>query len=350
MKIKSKLLLLPIILLLPFAICSASLQNKTITAWLAYWDIKNSMQNLRINFFGKIDEIGLFFYALDKDGNIINTCKDQIEYKQTIEIVNGMILNAMPTITNDVTYSKNEKKIKNPQIIHQILSDNALRKKHIQQIMEIIKETKASGVDIDYEELDIADKDIFTQFIKELAALLHDEDKTLSVTVMQKTENHQRSGAGSLDWKEIARYADKMVIMCYGYSSKITKPGPVCPSLWLIDIIKFAKTQIPLDKLCIALPSYGFDWSKEKTNTINYQTAKSLLEKHSVKLNWDNKSSTPYFVYNDGGIKHTVWFENKKSISEKIQIIRKFKIKHIAFWHLGFLDPSFSDPLELFLE
>jgi len=342
--------LLSAIIILSFTLGFATIQNKNISAWLTYWDIKNSISVLTNNFSDKINEVNLFFYALDKDGNIINTAKEQEEYKRVVDMLGRLDIKIVPTITNDIIYSKTEKKLKDPKPINRILNDWALRQKHIQQIIEIIEEINASGVDIDYERIDIKDKDIFNQFIKELSVLLHGKNKTLNVTVQQKTEDHQRSGAGALDWKEISKYANRITIMCYNYSSKITKPGPICPYLWLEDIIEFAKTQIPIEKISIALALHGYDWSKDEINSLDLKRANSLIDEYNAELKWHRESQAPYFSYNKNGIKHTVWFENEKSIEKKLRIIRKYRIQHLGFWHLGILSPSLSKPLKSFLK
>ncbi len=340
------LFLLGIFTLFSFTFNYEKNQKKTISAWAPYWDIKNSVINLQNCFLDKIDEISPFFFVLDKDANIINASKNPQEYKQLVEILRQVNIKIIPAITNDVFYSKTEKKIKDPKIITQILNNSELRQKHIQQILEIAKEIDADGIDIDYENLYAQDKEIFNQFIKELSELLHSDNKILIVTVTQKTEDHQRNGAGAVDWQEISKYADKIMIMCYNYSSKTSKPGPICPTFWLNDIIKFAKSQIPLEKIGIALGFYGYDWSKKETLTLNLRKAKSLIETNRVKLNWDKKSQSPYFIYYKNDVEHKAWFENEKSISQKLKIIEKHKIKNIGIWHLGILDSPFLESFQ----
>lgn len=353
MKNKSKfsfLFLLPIaVTLATFAFGFASTKKNTISAWLVYWDTTHSFKNLKDNFMARIGEINPFVYVFDKDANIINACKNPTEYRQIIEVCNsGLGIKVIPTITNDVVSPDTENKSKDPAVIQHILNDRELRKKHIQQIRDIAKEDYIDGIDIDYENIDIADRNLFSQFISELSEELHRQNKMLNVTVQQKTEDHLRSGAGSIDWREISRYADKITIMCYGYSSKSSKPGPICPFYWLKKIIEFAVSQIPRDKICIALAFHGYDWSKETTNSLNFKIASQLIKKYAAKLRWDKKSRSPYFLYYDENkIKHQVWFENKKSILEKIKIIKKNKIQHIALWHLGILDPDLRQVIYL---
>ncbi|MDD5006252.1 MAG: glycosyl hydrolase family 18 protein [Candidatus Omnitrophica bacterium] len=350
MRTYNKLILAVLIIFisLPFFCGYASLQNKTISAWLAYWDIKNGMWQLKNNFLDKIDEVALFFYALDKDGNIVNIAKDPGECRQVIDTLHQLGIKAIPAVTNDVIYSASEKKIKEPQILHDILSDENSRQKHIQRLMEIIKETNADGIDIDYENMYTEDNELFALFIRELADTLHGENKTLIVTVQQKIEDHRKSWAGTVNWRQIAKYADRVTIMCYNYSSKVSRPGPICPAFWLIDIIEFAKSQIPLEKISIALGFYGYDWSKGEANTVNFRQAKALAESNNTKINWDKKSQSPYFSYSKDGAGHVVWFENEQSMAKKIQILRKYKIQSISLWHMGLLDPVFLEDITSF--
>lgn len=350
-KTKNKILLFLFlaIALSPSALSFESLGKKTISVWLPYWDNKSIYQIFETKLLGKIEEVNLFSYALDKEANIINASKDKAQYQKVIKILDNSNIRIIPTITNDIILKGSQNKLKDPAIMHRILSDKQLRKRHIQQIISIVKEAGAEGVDIDYENININDKAAFSQFIKELAGIIHSQNKTLNVTVQQKTEDHQRSGPGAIDWREISKYADMITIMCYNYSSKISRPGPICPTFWLKDIIKFARSQIPVKKIRIALPLHGYDWSKKKTNSVSFKTAGKLIDKFKAKLKWDRESQTPYFSYYEKRIKHDVWFENNKSISAKIKLIKRYKIQHIAFWHLGILDPSISKSLELFL-
>ncbi|MFC1709078.1 glycosyl hydrolase family 18 protein [Candidatus Omnitrophota bacterium] len=343
-------LLFSILILLPFILGYAPLQTKTIRAWVAHWDAQNSLDYFKNNFPDKIDELNLFFYCLDKDGNVVNAIVEEEEYVQVIKSLRDLKTDISVTITNDVIYSKTVRTLKDPDIIHRILNDEVLRKRHIQQITNIANGINAAGVDINYEKIYIEDKNKFSQFIKELSFVLHSQNKALSVTVHQKTKDHQRSGPGAIDWKEISGYADQIIIMCYNYSSKASKPGPNCPPFWLGEIIKFAKSQIASEKICIALGLYGYDWSDESVNSVNFSKVVDLLKQYPAVLKWDNKSQTPYFKYSQGSVQHEVWFENQRSIAKKIELIKKYDIDHIAIWHLGIMDASLFEPIESFLE
>lgn len=339
-----------LLLFLPLISGYTYLQSKTVDIWFTYWDVSNSLNNLKNIHKDKINGINLFFYSLDKDGNIINALLEPDEYKQILSTIQKLEVKIVPTLTNDIIYSKTNTILKDPDIISKILNDSTLRKKHIQQIMEIAKGINADGIDIDYEQMYAKDRDKFSQFIKELSGVLHDQNMTLSVTVQQKTEDHQRQGAGAIDWQEISNYADQIIIMCYNYSSKTSKPGSICPLFWLKDIIKFAKSQVPSEKICIALGLYGYDWSNKDCNSVNFKKVVELVKENSAVLFWDRESQSPYFSYSKSGLQHEVWFENQESILKKIKLIKRHNINHTAIWHLGLVESSLFEPFESFLE
>ena len=63
------------------------------------------------------------------------------------------------------------------------------------------------------------------------------------------------------------------------------------------------------------------------------------LKKYNPKIVWDANAKTNYFSYRDGSINHTVWYENNRSVSEKISLFNDIGIENIAFWPLGDEDP-----------
>jgi len=330
---------------LPCVIGWSALNTMTLTTWLTYWKLPGSVALLKEHFGNTFDAINPFFYAFDENGAIINACKDKDAATKTLNTLFFLPSEIIPTITNDIIGPR-QTKIKDPAIVHRLLSSAVSRQRHIEEIIGLIEELDASGVDIDYEDIDAHDRDLFSLFIEELAQALRKQNKKLYVTVQQKTKDHRRSGAGAVDWQAIARHADRIIIMCYNYSSRLGKPGPLCPPHWLKDIISFARTQIPKEKICIALPLHGYDWSAKKANSVNFKSAQALITAHKATLNWDWYSASPNFHYTENGVRHEVWFENPESLNEKIKILKRAGILHVAIWHLGLLDPAFLPSLE----
>jgi len=55
----------------------------------------------------------------------------------------------------------------------------------------------------------------------------------------------------------------------------------------------------------------------------------------------------PYFTYQDNsGTMHTVWFEDKESLLEKVELAKRKSIKGIYFWRLNGEENSFWQDLK----
>ena len=253
----------------------------------------------------------------------------------------------IPTIVNDrISADGKAKRLKDADIIHNILITGAKRKKHIKNILSLIESYGYDGIDIDYENLYFKDRELFTDFIQELSAALHLKGKILTVTVGQKREESAKDGPSAIDWAAIAQFADSIKIMCYNFSSPLSGPGPIAPPAWVEDIVVFSKKYIPAQKLTIAIALHGFDWSEQKSRSISFDTAKETALIYKSDIAWDEASSTPHFAYFENGKRHEVWFEDKRSVSDKLNILKKHGIRNLAFWRLGGEDKDIYELLE----
>ncbi|HEX3043977.1 MAG TPA: glycosyl hydrolase family 18 protein [Bacillota bacterium] len=260
-------------------------------------------------------------------------------------------------------------------VIGQIIQDAELRKKHVQEIVDLVKTEDYDGIDIDYENLVFNDRPAFSAFIAELGQALHQEEKQLSVTVYAKTSGAATwTGPGAQDWAALASSVDSLKVMVYDYHWAAFRPGPISPLDWLEAILKYADT-IPeaRGKIVIGLPFYGLDWAgvwqggvwngstaKEKT----YQDAMNLLSQFSgTDLNRNDadhssnqicgaysKNAELHFQYQNSGVQHTVYYQDSETLRRRLEIIGQYPqlIKGVTFWRLGGEDPQSWDELKKF--
>lgn len=307
----------------------------TLTSWLVPWDEKRSIQSFKENC-KAFQTINLFYYNFDETGTIQNYNRETTKSPEFLELIRKNGIKVFATLVNDLVSKDTKTRIlKDPNIIHQILSNPHKRNKHIQEIINLAKEENLAGIDLDYENLYYKDSPLFTAFIKKLSTLLHKNNKLLTITVQPKTSQKNNDGPGAINWQEINLFADKIIIMCYNFSSKKSKPGPISPPFWLEKIIRFAKRNISLNKIILAFPLHGFDWTNETAEQITFQKAKQLENDYQVSPIWHNDKASCSFTYTLNDKKHEVWFEEKRSLSKKLNILRKHGLYAIALWRLG---------------
>jgi spore germination protein len=103
-------------------------------------------------------------------------------------------------------------------------------------------------------------------------------------------------------------------------------------------VVTFAKTIIPPGKLIIGIPLYGYDWTKNKKEAkpLTFSQIAALIEEQGASVSYESQFRSPYFTYQDeSGREHQVWFENQKSLAEKIDYVGQAGLDQICFWRLG---------------
>ena len=224
-----------------------------------------------------------------------------------------------------------------------VLTDPATRNTAIKNIVTIVTENDYDGVNIDFELLPGKNRDDLTVFIRDLSKQLRAQKKMISVSVMPKLDGLEDIGA-AYDYGALGQLTDYVTIMTYDKHGGSTDPGSVSPYKWVEKNIKEALKYIPANKLVVCIGAYGYDWPVPKvaeTKYIGMREAQQRAAAHKATIKWDDDSQSAYFFYWDGGVKHEVWFENGYSITRKVALAKKYNIRGVAVWRIGFEDKQY---------
>jgi spore germination protein len=205
-------------------------------------------------------------------------------------------------------------------------------------IAQLVIAQAFDGIDIDYERIPTSSRDNFTAFLTTLSQKLRAANKKLSVTVYAKTsERDNWNGPGGEDWPAIGGIADSVKIMAYDYSYAGGPAGPIAPLDWIDRVATYAQSVIPSQKIMIALPWYGYDWSTGATRSLTYASAIQLAQITGSVISHD-VNGEPTFTYSG----HTVYFQDAASYAKKVQLLkeRHSSIAGFAAWSVGVEDPA----------
>ncbi len=236
-----------------------------------------------------------------------------------------------------------------PTPVSTMLHDPARRAAHINTLVNEVLAYGYDGVDVDYESLNgSADRDAFSLFVEELAAALHAHGKLLSIAVHPKTgEPGSWDGPQAQDWARIGAAADRFRVMTYGYHWGTSGPGPIAPLWWMEDVMDFATSTVPPNRVYVGLHFYGHDWVGGSSSSLTWESAQSLITAHGATPQWRGTEtwgrtvSEPWFTYTDGaGQSHEVWYADEASIAARLGLVRKYGLGGIAVWRLGGEDPA----------
>lgn len=218
-----------------------------------------------------------------------------------------------------------------------ILNDYAKREELIEKIVNLAVKYKVDGINVDFENMNMADKDVYSRFIIELAPRLREYGIVTSVDVTAPDGSENWSLC--FDRDVLADAADYLVFMAYdqhGISS--TKAGTVAGYDWVeANIKKFlGQEAVKKEKIIMAMPLYTRLWKtdsagKVSSTVVNMNQVGNKLP-DNVEKKWDENTKQYYVEYETNGIKYQMWIEDEKSIEEKLNLINQYELAGGAFW------------------
>lgn len=229
----------------------------------------------------------------------------------------------------------------NNTLIHSVVQNPAYKETLIQQLLSVISQKGYRGVDIDFEFILASDRDAFTTFVLDTTNALHAQGYTLSVALAPKTSATQQ---GLLyegkDYGALGGIADSVLLMTYEWGYKYGPNMAVAPLNQVRRVVEYAVTEIPVAKICLGIPNYGYDWplpfirGVTEAVTIGNVEAVQIAVQNDTTIFFDETAMSPFFQYYEGQVQHEVWFEDVRSIQAKFDLIREFRLRGAGYWQL----------------
>ncbi|WP_297021899.1 glycosyl hydrolase family 18 protein [uncultured Dialister sp.] len=196
------------------------------------------------------------------------------------------------------------------------------------------------GYNMDFENMDPKDKDLYTAFMKKLSAPLHDNGMKLTADI---TVYNAGSPTWSLcyDRTALSEYCDYEIIMGYDETPRTSKyAGSVSSYSWLDKNIPVLTAMVPPEKLILGLPFYTRVYSGNPgymtSKTLAMKDEDSLLRKTHAKPVWQPDARQYTLTWRERGILHRVYLEEEKSLAAKVELLSKYHLAGLAFWRHGF--------------
>jgi spore germination protein YaaH len=320
---------------------TAGVPTPALGGWITYWALDPGLRSARASK-GQLKDVFLFALHLDAVGNPVAARPDKA-WLQAVAELHGLNATVWLTVVNDRQDKGGRIVLKDTALMHELLSDPVRRRRHIADLVAQCGKFRADGLDIDYENMDLADRELFSLFIAELADALHTKRLSLSVTVQPKLRESRSVGPGAADWAAIGKVADRLQIMLYNLHNTRTKPGPVCTSSWIEQVLAFAATQCDKAKIVPVLKVSGFQWGPKPREVAFRDLAAPRQALTSQPLR-DPDGQSPYVVFDVDGKSHTAYYEDALSLKAKLAFLNDLGYPKAVLWSLGPEDPAFWEP------
>lgn len=121
---------------------------------------------------------------------------------------------------------------------------------------------------------------------------------------------------------------------------------PVSPIPSIRAVLDYAVTRIPREKIYLGISNYGYNWTlpfvpgKSKADSISTYEALEIAVRNNAVIQYDSDAEAPFFVYNEFGVNHIVWFEDARSINAKLGLVNEYRFHGALYWNLMRANPQ----------
>lgn len=225
-----------------------------------------------------------------------------------------------------------------------LLHNHPLQKRFIRKLVEIARNESLLGFQLDFENIAPDDINLYTRFVHDAAREFHRDGRLLSVAVVPRfLDSVPGQWAAAYDYPGLASAADFLTLMAYDNSGRLGPPGPIAGYDWVKSALDYAVSHVPPYKLLLGIALYGREWTNNgrsiEARTMPYPRTRALLNRLSLTPQWDERQRSPWFEYRTEGTVRSVWYENARSIQEKLRLLERYRLRGFAAWRLGMEDP-----------
>lgn len=229
----------------------------------------------------------------------------------------------------------------NNALIHSIVNSPDATARLIGELTVQMETRGFAGVDIDFEYVLSEDRIPFAEFVRKVRNAMTPLGCITSVALAPKISDTQEGLLyGGKDYALLGDAADYVLLMTYEWGYTYGPPMAVAPLDKVRQVVEYALTRIPAEKINLGIPNYGYDWplpyerGVTKARTLGNIEARQLAISQGVPIEFDGPGQSPHFTYTSDGILHEVWFEDVRSIHAKYGLIREYDLRGMSVWQI----------------
>lgn len=273
----------------------------------------------------------IFSYGFTPEGELI-----PVDDSQLIEMAldyNVRPILVLTPLTREGTFDSD--------MVSLIVNDTDLQNKVINNLLRTMRAKGYSGADVDFEFIKAQDRDAYSTFINRLTKALNAEGYTLSVALAPKTSAEQEGVVyEGIDYGALGSAANSVLLMTYEWGYTFGPPMAVAPINKVREVLDYAITEIPSEKIDMGIPNYGYDWAlpfirgESMADSISNVEAVQIAIENNAPIQYDEEAASPFIEYDRDGVSHIVWFEDVRSIKEKLELVNEYGFRGVGYWQL----------------
>ncbi len=235
----------------------------------------------------------------------------------------------------------------NSDVNFSVLQNLDSQEKIIDQAIEIAKEFNFDGVVLDFELFSLFDERVpmqINEFVQRFYKKAKDDNLTFVLTIYGDVFYRKRP----YDISTLSKNSDEIMIMAYDFHKSSGEPGPNFPLPEFKTMISDFLKVVTEEKLTLVFGMYGYDWTvdeqKRPLKQASAVTLNQIRDKYLENCSFKNcvvfrdktSSESEINFVDESGRSHIIWFEDEKSVEEKIKTLQQKNISKVAYWAYGY--------------
>lgn len=280
-----------------------------------------------------LSRLSVFSYGFSMEGELIPPMVDD-SYMIQAALING----TAPFLT--LTPFDASGRFNN-SLISAVINHPVTKRTLIENLTSTVLEKGFQGVDIDFEYILPQDRIVFANFVRDVRSAINQLGYPVTVALAPKTSDGQ---PGLLyegkDYALLGEAADEVLLMTYEWGYTYSQPMAVAPINNVRQVVEYALTRIPNEKINLGIPNYGYDWplpyekGVTKATTIGNVEAITIAANNGAEIQFDETAMSPFFTYTNNGIAHEVWFEDVRSMQAKFNLVKEYQLHGMGYWQI----------------
>lgn len=229
----------------------------------------------------------------------------------------------------------------NNQLVKTVSEDLEMQQVLIGNLLETVREQGYAGVDVDFEYILPEDREGYAAFVGKLREAMNREGYQVSVALAPKTSGEQKGLLyEGMDYALLGANANQVFLMTYEWGHQHGPAMAIAPINKVRQVLDYAVTEIPRDKILMGIPNYAYDWTQpfvrgeSVAEIMGNAEAVRRAAIQGAPIQYDETAQSPWYTYEQNGVTHEVWFEDVRSMEVKLRTAIEYGFLGIGYWNL----------------